>query len=428
MKNKLALILLSSSIIASNASAYKISDNLKVDGSLEFRMIYNNQDFANANYAYKMTGAQNRQTFDTRGNASAEAKSNLNDDLSYGFNLTLLSSVSTDKMSTSYIFLTSKQFGEVEIGSGKTAVNQMRSTGYSVSAGSGGSWQDYILTSIADKARLGANYFFTMPEFLGSRTRSPAIIEFAEKFTYFSPEINGFSFGVTYVPDTLKTGQNGTFDANGAPNAVFMPVDSYHTIRVSPDLTALSSLNPSIVGLNDPKRIIDVKNGYSYGVQYEHDFTFAKSTMFVGGEKGKAVHNTLVANNKKIKDLSAYFASLDVEFETSLRVAGHYSNAGKSFSHPSDKQNNKNITYSVGAYYDLTEDVGISSTYFASSHRGNKYNAISFETGYYGIENLNPFLDITKFNTKGFYQDLVNGYTPEKNNGYVFLTGIRLSF
>ena len=242
--------------------------------------------------------------------------------------------------------------------------------------------------------------------------------EDATKISYYSPRISGLQFGVSYTPDSAKSG----LTANTARD-----VPSIH-----------------------------IQNIFSFGANYSQDFDNLGVAFSATAEKGK-VKNSKSAIGDQRDDLMAYDlgASLSYfgftlgasygswqkslrqkngiyacEYDSSQNLASqNCSTNAKRFSNPQ--------YFSAGISYEIGP-IGASITGLKSEFEKNKYQAISLGLDYKWKRDLMPYFEVTKFafiSNQIAALDVANqGGVPSSqkqlrnNQGYVFLTGILLSF
>lgn len=243
-------------------------------------------------------------------------------------------------------------------------------------------------------------------------------MEDATKISYYTPRLSGLQLGISYAPNSLDQGvtANTTFNNNN-----FL-----------------------------------IKDIFSFGLNYSHDFDNINFLASATAEKGKA-NNSYALDHIKRNDLFAYdigtslsyfgftlgasFGSwgkslqeksgiYSCNYDSTLTLAAqNCGNGGKKFSNP--------YYYTTGIAYEFGP-VSTSITSIRSHFQNNIYQAISFGIDYKYKKDLMPYFEVTKFTLKSNQpsasdilgqSSLTNNQRQLKDNsGFVFLTGILLSF
>jgi predicted porin len=321
------------------------------------------------------------------------------------------------------------KFGKIELGNtspvgGTIGVNSCslaRATG-----GLDGDWNNWLKNGgVIDNSgtkEISGNYLMApqLPIGFDETTK-------AGKINYFSPNINGFTFGVSYTPDSKAKG------------------------TVSKNKDVLKNADGGY------------KNIWQPAVRYETTFeNGAKFTTAVLGEFGKAKKVSYYDNIDKINDplesdksnvdrknLKAWQIGAGVDYK-GFAFAGAYGDVGKSgVLELVDKDENakKGGKYwSLGSAYS-TEKYGISINYMQSKRAGclskvkntkdedayvkfveeeyNKYEALSIGADYLVMPGFMPYVEVTKFK----FKENKNFGTPAKfNKGTVILAGTKITF
>jgi hypothetical protein len=243
-------------------------------------------------------------------------------------------------------------------------------------------------------------------------------MEDATKISYYTPRIAGIQLGMSYAPNSLDQGvtANTTFNNNN-----FL-----------------------------------IKDIFSFGLNYSDSFDNLGVTASATAEKGKA-NNSYSLDHIARNDLFAY------DFGTSLSYFGFtigasYGSWGKSLQEKSGIYScnyNSSLTlssqncvnggkkfsnpyyYTTGIAYEFGP-LSASVTSIKSVFQKNKYDAISFGIDYKYKKDLMPYFEITRFkltSNQPSASDIANQSSLtnnqrqlKDNSGFVFLTGILLSF
>ena len=227
-------------------------------------------------------------------------------------------------------------------------------------------------------------------------------ISFTNKVTYFSPKLNGFQIGISYSPDT----------------AIHGTVAKYQAVTRNTGK-----------GFNN---LID------YGVIYENNFKDLQIKLGLTGEfakaKKKLITDVDIVNRK---NLNAWEIGSILTYKE-FSIAGSFSDWGKS-STPVTKFNGKKYGakfWTAGAAY-TTKKFGTSLTYFSSKRanvftaqapvlaidqddKHNKLEYLILSTEYNLAKGLLPYIELGLFKAKDS--------KVESNKGYIFLSGLKLSF
>jgi hypothetical protein len=371
--------------------------NVKPKGSFDF-------SFA----AIEDNGPYNRKTVTTNRDGigffssagfSINVENKLEEDLVYGAKIALLTSTMTDRKVPTMAYFESPA-GKFEVGSDKSAATKMRITAASQSSATGGIWDMWVIPDIRSKK---ITYQTNSGGFLDQKTRMYKDLEFARKITYFTPEMNGFQAGISYIPDTTNAGHKTLKDPE------------YHMNNFSQGYS------------------FDIKDGIAWGVTQKfkanEDLNFKAS---VTGEFGKVVardsENKEVIKNTTFKKLRAYIIGGEVKY-SQFAMAASYGNFMKSMTSKviDDAGYTKSDVRSIGGKYSF-DQLSFSATLFASDHKKNKVNAVTLATDYKLAPGLLPYAEVTAYNAKGWYKDVNGERLYDTHRGTLFLVGMRMEF
>ena len=305
-------------------------------------------------------------------------------------------------------------YGKFELGSTSSAMSELSVNPYDLARATGGldgdasGWFNAGFAYGNDKDVIN-NVFITEPKLLLGYDNGGK----SNKINYYTPVINGFTFGVSYVPDGSAKGT----------------IASTRQVPKSSKANAFKNI---------------IQPGIKYQGRLSDNVTFATS---VTSEFGKAkdykykngVSDTIVRrNNLAAWQVGGMLNIYDVSF------AASYGNNGKSGTKRDQEAGKKYLGnyWSVGSAF-AKEKYGISVNYMESRRAGyifgaddttvgessnnsevNKFTALSIGADYKVMEGLMPYIEYTKFN---FHKN--NNFTSAMfNDGHVVLVGTKLQF
>lgn len=214
-------------------------------------------------------------------------------------------------------------------------------------------------------------------------------VEDATKLSYYSPRISGAQIGISYTPNSGNSG--------------FTTTKYYHN-----SVTVISDI-------------------VSFGVNYLEDFDNLGVEISATAEKGRVKKNSAARQNLFAYDMGAtltYFGfSLGASYgswQDSLQSAAEIAvqNSGANY-------HTFGLAYGFGP-------INASITSLKSQFRENDYEAISLGLDYKLTKDLMPYFELTKFTFKPSPSQALDlpsqGALVKNNQGYVFLTGILISF
>lgn len=326
----------------------------------------------------------------------------------------------------SHIFVES-DFGKVELGSPHDAGAKMRITGNNVIAGTGG-WSSYTNSKsdhlkyfgpagsvategIEPEFLSGAEYFFDSV-FKTKLDQSHDRAEPSRKISYFTPQFNGWQFGVSYIPDSGNTGGNVT---NEKPDKTKSGVNDHKM--------------PSGETFNINR---NVKDGFSVGAVYEYniddgiDLKLAATGEYAkaaGGASKKQTTNS-PAVQYKLADLKTYNLGAVLTYGN-FSYSASYGSLGKSLTTPEYHKTSRHVSHYNGAVAYSQGPIKTSISYFKSTRFTNTVDTVAIGTEYKFMPGLVPYAEIAYFRAKGrpsYYPD-----APKKQTkGTVALIGARL--
>lgn len=292
-----------------------------------------------------------------------------------------------------YSFIESK-YGRAELGSVKSASNQMHITAANLARATGGidgDASDWFAKKTADGKSISQKFTLTpgFPTFCDCKSG-------ANKAVYFSPKYKGFQFGVSYMPDVTMYGTTS----------------KYHSV------TRASGA--------------DYEHITEGVLKYEgkfNDFTYGLS---LAGEKANAKSGSVDRENLEAWEVGGMVGC------KYFKVAASYADWGTSgapvIKNPNAKYGGKQWT--VGASYER-ERFGASVTYLNSKKanlfsgaapallsdhdlQANEFNMLSIGFDYKLAEGLMPYAEINFFD--------MDRKVATSNSGELLLVGTKLKF
>lgn len=295
----------------------------------------------------------------------------LDNGISVGINVQLeANSNAGDQIDESYMIIKGN-FGEINIGSENSSLYKMNYApaeyGIGINSGDQGDW-------VAKPSTISGS-FFRSP--FGSTNVEPAATNDSEKLTYYTPRIEGFQLGVSYIPESGQD-DNGTVDRNS-----------------------------------------EVTDGYTIGANFQRDF--GGFDLGISGGYG-----TFTDGPDGQDDPSAWSAGLTVGFG-GFSVGASY--AGSEGTTDADE----NEGYNLGAAY-ASGPWGVSLGWFHGERDGATTAGVTSgqaEHDTYALSGkyaLGP--GVTAAATLGYteYSTDDTGVTNDEADGTYFVVGMKLSF
>lgn len=354
-------------MIASAPSAYA-ADPIKVSvgGYMEQWFGYTSQDD---------NGTNDYSGFDNKSDSEIwfQGSTKLDNGIEVGINVQLeANSNSGDQIDESYLILKGN-FGEINLGSENSALYKMNvgpsDYGITINSGDQGDW--------VTKPSTISGSFFRSP--FGSTNVEPNRTNDSEKLTYYTPRIEGFQLGVSYIPD------NGQ-DSNAQP-----------------DRDASSA----------------VTDGFAVAANFIRDFSGVK--VGVSGGYGAFTNTTGTANEP-----NAWAAGLTLGFG-GFEVGAAYADSENTTAGDEESGFNIGAGYSSGPW-------GVSLGYFHGERDGVTTAGVLTGNGEHdtialsGKYALGP--GVTARGTLGYteYSTDNTGVTANSTEGTYFVVGLSLSF
>ncbi|MCC8368499.1 MAG: porin [Rickettsia endosymbiont of Oxypoda opaca] len=406
---------------------------IKLEGFFEFE-----SGFASQNHllGYEKNVSDNRKktAFYTEAAFDATISQTLNDDVTAGVKIVLLPTT-RPKTSTSYngshIFLKT-DYGKVEIGSPYDAGANMRITGGSVSAGTGG-WSRYVILDgqymryHTLKPDFDSSSNFYIESFSNNFDQINDKAEAARKVSYYTPKFSGFQAGISYTPDSANTGGNRDINnltlENSARSGLSKSNTGIRNVQLDDGTTMRINQN--------------VKDAISAGMTYEHEIAddvalklsvtgeYAKPARQLIQSKKEGTTTTVLASYK-LSDLKAY--NLGAVFTYgNISCAASYGSLGKSLTAKEFHKVGRDTYYYNGGLAYAQGPIKTSVSYFKSSRYKNTVDTVSLGTEYKIMPGLLPYAEVSYFQAKGkpvYYVEAPN----KKIKGTVGLIGAKLKF
>ncbi|WP_425363080.1 porin [Candidatus Tisiphia endosymbiont of Hybos culiciformis] len=415
------------------ADAASEDTGIKLEGFFGFQSsVYRNQEKLSGT-SKNITDNNKNPAFYTEAAFMATVKQELND-ITAGAKIVLLTTTKP-KLSAGYngshIFIET-EYGKVELGSPHDAASNMSVTpGLIAAAVAGFGWSRF---AVLDDDNM--KYQDLKPDFdttpgtfhISSSCNSFDDIsnktEASRKISYYTPEMQGFQFGISYIPDSANTGGN-----RGLKN-----LDDKGFSKLSSGINKVTL--PGINGAKGNQVIINqnVKDAVSAGISYKYEILEDVSVkVAVTGEYAKPANKIIVLdpdNNvlsrNKLSNLTAY--NLGAVFTYgNISCAASYGNLGKSLTSNIYHKVGRNTQYYNGAVAYGQGPMKTSVSYFRSLKYKNTVDTVSLGTQYLVTPGLLPYAEISYFQAKGKPVYCVEA-PKKKTRGTVALIGARLKF
>ena len=351
----------------------------------------------------------NKKDFTTYTNAFVGARIEAEkEDLKYGAQIALNASTrgtGSPSYDRSHIFMET-DMGKLELGSNFDAATNMRVDALSYARATGDDAENYAFLTV----RHAGKDITSVPMFPGNYLSTDSkSLETARKITYYSPDMSGFRFGISYVPDATNFGSS--------------------TVR---DTEEDKKMQKSFTyGDNTFTDTYAMKDVTSAALTFEHhinDMTSFK--LGVSGECGKAAKKGFKGDDPdaatyKMPNLKAYDIGGAITHGAYTFVAS-YADHGKNGSVEVFGKNREKKLYTAGAVYSQGP-VAASVSYYKSEVQGSKMNSVVLGTDYKLAPGLLPYAEITSYSTDGRYLD-AGTYKKDKYHGTFGVVGVKLEF
>jgi hypothetical protein len=398
----------------------------------------------------KNISANNKSTaFNTSTNITAIIENQV-DEFKYGASIVFLTTTAPKKSPSfngSHIFIESDDFGKVELGAPFDAATKMNIGAGDAAYGPGGdSWTSILNKNPNDAYGFDVNvndfYLsgFTSKNF-GAVDREPS-----RKISYYTPKINGFSFGVSWIPDSTNGGADVKSESSSYSDRV---------VQYMADDGSLQKYNIRL----------GVKNAFAFGTSYEAQLAEATSLkLAVTGQIGKAIQEAYIKSSQKAEDGWVIDPNInpDATSKTKQTLTGKYKvknlrsygigarldhgnfsysvgygNLCKSFtSEQEDSGNRRTDFYGATAAY-KQGPIGVSLTYLGGNNKGNKFDSIALGSEYTLAPGLLSYAEVAYAKGKGkgkvynkaeVLEESTFDEKDQKFRGTSFILGLKVKF
>ncbi|WP_341758506.1 porin [Candidatus Tisiphia endosymbiont of Ditula angustiorana] len=424
----------STALSSSTPPADAASDTeIKLEGFFGFQAGYSAQGKLSSEQSKYITDNKKNLGFYSEAAFSATAKQEFNDVIA-GAKIILLTTSKpkgSASVNGSHIFLET-DYGKVELGSPYDAANKMGISGAKVAVASCGfSWSKYVSLDDSSMQYKGMKPQFEVipPTFTDSFSNSFDDIskgtEPSRKVSYYTPEIQGFQFGISYIPDSANTG-------------------GHRSIKNLDSKTGRSTLKTGIVEVTLPgidggtgNTVIynyNVKDAISAGISYKYEILDDASVeVGVTGEHAKPARKLIVldpngkiVSSNKLSDLNAYNLGAVLTYGN-ISCAASYGSLGKSLTSKTYHKVGRDTKYYNGTIAYGQGPIKTSLSYFKSLRYKNTVDTVSLGTEYKITPGLLPYAEISYFQAKGKPVYLIEA-PKKKTKGTVALIGAKLKF
>jgi Gram-negative porin len=412
------------------ADAAASDTEIKLEGFFGFQSGYRNQGKLSGT-SKNITDNRKNLAFYTEAAFMATAKQELND-VTVGAKIVLLTTTKP-KLSAAYngshIFLET-DYGKVELGTPHDASSNMGVGPGSIVAGAGG-WSKFaVLNDDNMKYQGQPPDFITSPDTFQISSYSNSFddiskgTEASRKVSYYTPEMKGFQFGISYIPDSANTGGNRSLK-----NLDDKGLSKLGVGVTKVDLQGVNGAKGNQIIVNQ-----NVKDAISAGISYKYEIIDDVSVQVaVTGEYAKPADKIIVLypdsnvlSRNKLSNLTAY--NLGAVFTYgNISCAASYGSLGKSLTSKIYHKVGRNTQYYNGAIAYGQGPMKTSVSYFRSLKYKNTVDSVSVGTQYLVIPGLLPYAEISYFQAKGRPVYFVEA-PKKKTRGTVALIGARLKF
>ena len=318
------------------------------------------------------------------------------------------------------------KFGKIELGNTSPVGSAMEVNSYSLARATGGldgDWNDWLknggVTNNSSKNAISGTYLIApqLPIGFDETTK-------AGKINYFSPNVNGFTFGVSYTPDskakgTVSKNKDVLKNADGGYKNIWQPAVRYETT---------------------------FENGVKFTTAALGEFGKAKKVSYYDDIADIDIDSKKIPDVDR-KNLKAWQIGAGIDYK-GFAFAGAYGDIGKSGAVDADVKRGGKY-WSLGSAYS-TEKYGISINYMQSKRTGclstvknkkdedkfvkfreteyNKFEALSIGADYLVMPGFMPYVEVTKFKFKENDNYGTGTDKAKFNKGTVILAGTKISF
>lgn len=363
----------------------------------------------------KNLSANNKSVaFNSSANITAKLQAST-DQMTYGAKVILLTTANPKKTpgyNGSHLFIEADNFGKIELGSPFDVSTNMQIWTDSLGVTDGSSWYSILDTNPNDAYGFDINPGILYLSDFTSKNLNAVNRETSRKINYYTPVMNGFQFGVSYIPDTTNGGADKKDESNSYADREIRWIDGNgNTKKYSVRYGA--------------------KNAFALGASYEAEIAEATSLKIaVTGEFGKALQEAFIKESKqgnpsyqidpaaapsatattyeaalagdsRIKDLRSYSIGAKL-VRGNLSYLVSYGNLGKSFTSKAVDGNNRSTDfYTAGIAYKQGR-YGVSLIYTGGNNKKNKFNSIALGGQYTIAPGLIIYSEVACASGKGY--------------------------
>jgi predicted porin len=424
LRNSSLLITLITSSLSTHALSIKTSGNTELDLDVLYvsQAGYTTQDLKGVDK--NISDNKDKFAFYSEASFGFTIKSISDNGVITGAKIVLLPTTfvkTSPSWTGSYVFMET-DYGKVELGSPADAGSKMRISAYNAMAAGSASWSKYGKLNNSDMEHLNiAPEFdvaggFYLDSFVGKFSRTTDKTEQSRKISFYTPELQGFQIGISYIPDT------GNFGSSSINNIDKLSGESRGS-------TAVSSYK-----IGDKTWIINrhLTNAVSGGISYKYDISDkAAIKLSLTGEYGKPVHGIRVTNTDTkvetakyaLSDLKAYNIGAHLTYGN-FSYAVSYGSLGDSLTSPEFHKVSRDTYFYNGSIAYKQGPIKTSIAYFKSSKYSNELDAVTLGTEYAVSKGFVPYAEVSYFSATG--KNVTDVTSPEKKtNGFVTVLGTK---
>jgi hypothetical protein len=408
----LAFSSLSHGALASNDSAGSELE-LEIGGKFDFQTGIRASAEDEIKKNYNVSDNHNNLAFGTKAEITTEVSRELENGLKYGAKIAMQPKTSPS-FNNSYLYIEHKG-GKFQFGNNSDAMSELSKTAFDLTRSS--SWSKYATLAPKDKKI----DYITYPDIASDElSLPPKQSEKARKVTYYTPELKGLQFGISYIPDSQNVG-------DGAPKNELIKSGKSQSEKKSKDNSGNSGTSN---GSNDKEQdeedksdhpeAYPVRNAVAGGVNYKYQTEEDLGLEFsVTGEYGTSVFED--RNNLKSYNLGAIVSYKGLSFGVS------YTDWRDSLI---PKDLNKNLTsniFTLGAGYE-TGPFGAGVVWLRSNSYENYLNGVNFSLDYKLAPQLTSYAEFTLYSTEGNRNKKLEKLdSVDKRKGSIVVLGTKLN-
>ncbi|MBP7190401.1 MAG: hypothetical protein KA998_04090 [Rickettsiaceae bacterium] len=436
-----------SSAIASNGMELKLGGLLYFESGIRVSQSKVPSDQKN------VSANRKKFAFDGEANFSVTASNKVND-FTYGARIdvkTSTQSKSSASYNGSHIFLTSDDYGKLELGSGRSAFETMSMDAFDVAAGCG-NWDRYVAstTGVPVETNPAQN---SSGEFTYGA-------ENPRKITYYTPKFRDMvQFGISYTPDTSNVGigaMNTDSTAGDLRRSNFGKTADA-AAAVPPVLGNVPDVYTQYTDQRTAKDLISYAVNFSHHIADDTDIQLSisgeRSATTQNGKKktnldqnGAYINQAIVAavpaaggaavpvnptdansvTTYKLSRYSAWSIGTVLDYGNLSLGTGYTEKKGFAFKEV-DGTCNKETYYNAGIAYKIG-DAKVSFVYSMEKKSRNETDGYTFGTEYNLAPGLKPYAEFTYFRGSGKKLDLYRDNTVYRTKGTIAVLGLVVKF